>query len=186
MEQAAIDRVASLFAQHGDAVHAYAQARAGTALAADIVSDTFVVAWRRRNDLPDPALPWLLVTARRVASTHLRTQRRQQSLIRRMQSLAEHEPQLAPATGLDEGLLRALDRLNDPDREALLLVAWFDLNNIEASQVQGCSPGTFAVRLHRSRRRLREQLDRGDQRSRLSVVPRDRTDTAESSGRNGP
>lgn len=100
MEQAAMDRVASLFAQHGDAVHAYAQARAGAALAPDIVSDTFVVACRRRDVLPEPALPWLLATARRVASTHLRTQKRQASLLQRMQSLVEREPQLAPEHGL--------------------------------------------------------------------------------------
>lgn len=57
MENAAIDRIASLFAQHGDAVHAYARARAGAALAGDIVSETFIVAWRRRDDLPTPRFP---------------------------------------------------------------------------------------------------------------------------------
>lgn len=186
MEPAATDRVASLFAQHGDAIHAYAQARAGAAPAADIVSDTFVVAWRRRADLPDPALPWLLTTARRVASTHLRTQRRQQSLLVRMQSLADRTPQLAPEAGLDPELLRALDHLNERDREALLLVAWFDLSNSEAAGVQGCSPGTFGVRLHRARRRLRERLGEGMAHSQVPVLPPHRSQTDESAGRDIP
>lgn len=171
MEPAATELVATLFARHGDAVHAYAQARVGAGLAADIVSDTFVIAWRRRAELPDPALPWLLATARRVASTHLRTQRRQRSLLLRMQSLAEREPQLEPEVGLDHTLLHALDRLSERDREAVLLVAWFDLTNIEAASIQGCSPSTFAVRLHRARRRLRSHLARGDPRFRFSAVP---------------
>jgi RNA polymerase sigma-70 factor (ECF subfamily) len=176
VNQAAIDRVASLFAEHGDAVHAYAQSRAGAALAADIVSDTFVVAWRRRDDLPDAPLPWLLATARRVAATHLRSRRRQESLLRRMQAFAEAEPELAPETGLDSDLLQALDDLGERDREALLLVAWFDLTNAEAASVQGCRPGTFAVRLHRSRQRMRERLERGADKPAPGPPPADPTE----------
>lgn len=93
-----------------------------------------------------------------------------------MQSLAEREPRPVPENGLDKDILEALDHLNERDREALLLVAWFDLSNIEAAEVQGCSPSTFAVRLHRSRQRLREQLDRSGNRSRLSVLPQPRPD----------
>lgn len=57
MELTAMDRVASLFVQHGDAVHAYAQARAGSALAADIVSDTFVSHGAAETTLPTPRCP---------------------------------------------------------------------------------------------------------------------------------
>lgn len=183
MEDAATERVAALFARHGDAVHAYAQARVGSTLASDIVSDTFVVAWRRREMLPDPALPWLLATARRVVSTHLRSQRRQQSLVLRMESLSERQPQLVPETGLDRQLLHALDQLTERDREALLLVAWFDLTHAEAAKVQGCSPGTFAVRMHRARRRVRALLDDRGESSRLGVVRSDQQETDSATGK---
>lgn len=115
-------------------------------------------------------------------STHLRTQKRQQSLMLRMQTLADREPQLAPEAGLDQDLLQALDHLSERDREALLLVAWFDLSNTEAAKVQGCSAGTFAVRLHRSRQRLRQHLDRSGAHPRLSVVPRQRHESSETTG----
>lgn len=183
MEEAATEQVAALFARHGDAVYAYAQARVGSNLAADIVSDTFVVAWRRREVLPDPALPWLLATARRVVSTHIRSQRRQQSLVLRMESLSERQSQLAPEAGLDHELLHALDRLTERDRETLLLVAWFDLTHAEAAKVQGCSPGTFAVRLHRARRRVRELLDDRGERGRLAVVRPDQQETDSATGK---
>lgn len=183
MNEAATERVAALFSRHGDAVHAYAQARVGSALAADIVSDTFVVAWRRREDVPEPALPWLLATARRVVSTHLRSQRRQQSLVLRMESLSDRQPQLVPETGLDHHLLHALDQLTERDKEALILVAWFDLTHAEAAKVQGCSSGTFAVRVHRARRRVRAFLDDGGERSRLAVVRPDPQETDSATGK---
>jgi RNA polymerase sigma-70 factor (ECF subfamily) len=51
-------------------------------------------------------------------------------------------------------LLGALARLSDRDREILLLVAWEDLDPASAASALGCSRATFAVRLHRARRRL--------------------------------
>ena len=35
----------------------------------DIVSETFLVVWRRLDDVPEPALPWLLIVARNVVGT---------------------------------------------------------------------------------------------------------------------
>lgn len=154
------DRIAALFAKHGDAVHAYACSRAGATLAPDIVSETFVVAWRRRDTVPDPALPWLIATARRVAATYLRSQKRQQSLLLRLQTLADQQPELEPSGGLDPEVLRALEELSPRDREAVLLVTWWDLSNIEAARILGCTPGALGVRLYRSRQRLRERLEK--------------------------
>ena len=55
-------------------------------------------------------------------------------------------------------ILRALARLADRDRDAILLIAWEELNIADASQVLGCSEVAFRVRLHRARRRLRALL----------------------------
>lgn len=52
----------------------------------------------------------------------------------------------------------ALMRLSAKDREAITLVAWEGLRPSEAAVVVGQSPMAFRVRLHRAKRRLREQL----------------------------
>jgi hypothetical protein len=49
-----------LFELHLDAVPAYAWA-AGPGVADEIVAETFLVAWRRLEDVADDALPWLIV-----------------------------------------------------------------------------------------------------------------------------
>lgn len=74
----------------------------------------------------------------------------------------------APAAeliGPDSGqaVLRALSALREPDREALLLVAWEGLEPGRAARVLGVRPNTFAARLSRARRRFARALadDRG-------------------------
>jgi RNA polymerase sigma-70 factor (ECF subfamily) len=51
-------------------------------------------------------------------------------------------------------IVDALARLGVRDREVLLLVTWDGLDRARAAAVLGCSEKTFAVRLHRARRRL--------------------------------
>jgi RNA polymerase sigma-70 factor, ECF subfamily len=46
----------------------------------DVVSDTFLVAWRRRSERRGEPLPWLLGIARRVAATHRRGHARREAL----------------------------------------------------------------------------------------------------------
>jgi RNA polymerase sigma-70 factor (ECF subfamily) len=53
----------------------------------------------------------------------------------------------------------ALAKLAPKDREALTLIAWDGLQPNEAALVLGEAPGTFRVRLHRARRRLRRLLE---------------------------
>lgn len=58
-------RVEALFSEHSAAVRAYARRRVPSAVADDVVSDVFLVAWRRLDDVPDDGLPWLLACAAR-------------------------------------------------------------------------------------------------------------------------
>jgi DNA-directed RNA polymerase specialized sigma24 family protein len=48
--------------------------------------------------------------------------------------------------------------LPDAEREALMLVAWEDLDVRSAASAMGCSPGTLAVRIHRGRRHMKRIL----------------------------
>lgn len=148
-------RLEALFYQHADAVHAYARRRIDSASADDTVSEVFAIAWRRLEDIPDAALPWLLACARRVLANQRRGERRLGALRVR---LAENRRSGLP-TVEDDGLLRqALNELVERDREVLLLTAWEGLEPAEAAVVLGCSRGALAVRLHRARRRLETKL----------------------------
>lgn len=53
---------------------------------------------------------------------------------------------------------RALSRLPDGQREALILVEWVGMTDAEAGRTLGVSPGAIRTRLHRARSALRELL----------------------------
>lgn len=124
----------------------------------DIVSETFLVVWRRLDDVPEPPLPWLLKVARNVAGTERRGATRRQRLWLKAQSghVEGYEP---GETEIGDGrVLGALARLNERDREALTLVAWDGLTPAEAAVVLGEPSARFRQRLHRAGRRLRSEL----------------------------
>lgn len=50
----------AMFATHHDAVRRYVVRRQSGALVDDAIADTFLVAWRRLDEIPDRTLPWLL------------------------------------------------------------------------------------------------------------------------------
>jgi RNA polymerase sigma factor (sigma-70 family) len=141
-------------------VLAYALRRADPATAEDVVAETFVIAWRRLDDLPDQPLPWLLGVARRVLANMRRGERRRLALLDRLRR--EPAPVTAAVAGAEGRALAALAALSERDREALLLHAWDGLDHAGAGTVMGCSAATFAVRLHRARERFARALDELD------------------------
>lgn len=153
-------RVEALFSEHSAAVRAYARRRVPSATADDVVSDVFVVAWRRLDDVPDDGLPWLLACAQRIIANQRRSVRRQAALRDRL----SHKRTGAPGgqTIADSVLAEALATLSRNDREALMLTAWEGLEPARAAAVMGCSPRAFSMRLHRARRRLATAMTRLD------------------------
>ena len=152
-------RFENLYRAHADQVHAYARRRTSPGAADDVVSETFLVGWRRLSDVPEQPLPWLLGVARRVLANRRRTESRTDALTRR---LAGSEPVAGPGHDVDDELNQrvrlALAGLGDRDRELLMLIAWEGLRVQEAAEVLGVRSGTLAVRLHRARKRLSEAL----------------------------
>ena len=153
---------------HGcyEAVLRYAARRVPPEAVQDVVSETFLVAWRRRVELDGEPLPWLLGIARRVAANARRGGRRRDALRRRLQGQRPDavaadiaEPDHG-AGGRDPRLAAALASLRAQDREALILIAWEGLDHRQAATVMGCSTGAFTVRLHRARRKLERALAR--------------------------
>jgi RNA polymerase sigma factor (sigma-70 family) len=152
-------RFERLYREHAPAVLAYALRRSSPEQAADAAAETFLVAWRRLDDVADgEALPWLYAIARRVLSTQRRAARRQLTLADR--SVARLGPEaLSAEEPAGRSALGALAELPERDRELLMLAAWEDLDSRAAAAVVGCSPTAFRIRLHRARKRLRLLLE---------------------------
>lgn len=153
------ERLERLFASHADAVYAYAMSRIGPVEAPDVVSETFVVACRRIDDVPEHALPWLLATARRHISTHRRSQGRRERLVEALRKHVTAQPEgRESAHAVRHDIANAMSQLSARDQEVLIVSAWFDLTAKDAALVLGCSAPAYSVRLHRARMRLRRQL----------------------------
>lgn len=154
-------RFEALYVAHAAAVARYARRRADEQAAADVVSEVFVVAWRRFDDVPQDALPWLLGCARRVLWHHHRAQQRRGRLLERLKSAA---PRAVVSLELPDTVLACgLATLSERDREALLLTAWEGLTTDQAARVLGCSAQAFRVRAHRARQRLADAMYALDQ-----------------------
>lgn len=154
-------RFEELWAQHAGAVLRYAARRVQPGEVDDVVADTFVVAWRRIEAVPDPALPWLLGVARGVAANTTRSANRRTALHIRLAGAEPATESAEVSDGADAGsevMFAALDRLSPADRELLTLIAWDGLTPAQAAEALGCSRATLAVRLHRARARLRTHL----------------------------
>jgi RNA polymerase sigma-70 factor, ECF subfamily len=148
--------------EHAGAVRAFVRRRIGDDDADDVVADVFVVAWRRREDVPADARIWLLGVARRILANRHRAARRQRALYERLAQEAARQPaegeDPALIAALDGSMLRALASLGSRDREVLLLVTWDGLAHAEAAEVLGVRPATLTMRVHRARRRLERTL----------------------------
>jgi len=157
-DDAARERFDLIFDAHLWAVRAYALRRVPRQEADDVVSETFLVAWRRIDDVPADALPWLLGVARRVLGEEHRAALRRDRLQERMVSegpIAGGEP---GSTESDGTVLAALAALPARDRELVLLVCWEGRSSAEAARIVGCTPTAARIRLHRARRRLGELM----------------------------
>ncbi|MFI6790957.1 RNA polymerase sigma factor [Nonomuraea sp. NPDC050383] len=138
-------------------VWAYVVSRSGRQVADEVVSQTFAIAWRRLDDVAEPALPWLLGVARNVLRDHVRAEGRRESLMAELRAWDEED--IADQIAERMSVRKALAKLSEDDREILVLVAWHGLSPGEAARVIGCSGAAFRVRLHRARKRLRAAME---------------------------
>ncbi|MGD9571100.1 MAG: RNA polymerase sigma factor [Thermoleophilia bacterium] len=156
----------ALWDAHFDAVLGYARRRSDPDAAPEAAAETFAVAWRRWDEVPDDPLPWLLGVCRRVIANQRRGEGRRRRLLARLAGLPpEVVPDMAEVRAEADAVRSAFLRLGARDRETLALVAWDGLTPAQAADVCGCSPGAFANRLHRARRRLAGELGRAAESS---------------------
>ena len=155
------DRFRRVYAADFASLLAYALRRvAHPEDAADVVAETFLVAWRRRCDLPPDgeARLWLFGVARRVLANHHRGGVRRQRLGERLRQRISAVIGGDPGGEVPERLAvrAALARLGELDREVLLLTVWEGMEPREAAEVLRVSPAVVRTRLSRARARLRE------------------------------
>jgi RNA polymerase sigma-70 factor (ECF subfamily) len=175
------ERFEALYREHFRGVLGYALARLEPERAKDAAAETFLVAWRRLCDVPSDPAPWLFGVARKVVAEQLRADSRRAALAERLASPGWQQPG-RPADPADQvaqrdAALAALARLSDRDRETLTLLAWHGLTAGQAAQALGVSSLSFAVRLHRARRRLASALAAAD-----IAGPADTAASAEAAG----
>jgi RNA polymerase sigma factor (sigma-70 family) len=133
--------------------------------AADVVAETFAIAWRRIDDIPhgEREVLWLYAVARRVIANRVRRNSTQSAIVQRLgQQLAMSETGEAGPESERLSALAALRQLSEEDREILMLAAWDGLTSQEIGWVIACSPTAARIRLHRARTRLNDAW--GDRR----------------------
>jgi RNA polymerase sigma factor (sigma-70 family) len=152
-------RFSRLYRDHEGEILRYALRRSAEPQdAADVVAETFLVAWRRLGEVPADAEArlWLYATARRVLANHQRGIKRRTRLAERLRDELRRQLPLQPVS--DRPVLDALAGMADADRELLMLVGMEELSPSEAARVLGISTMAARTRLHRARRRLRALL----------------------------
>jgi RNA polymerase sigma factor (sigma-70 family) len=130
--------------------------------AADVLSETFLIAWRKLDTVPpgDEARLWLFGVARNVLRRGATRQRALQVGVERLAAeLSEAVSTGVPGEEERSPRLRlALEALPEPQREAILLTAWEGLSPREIAAVTRTPVNLVRVRLHRARSRLRREL----------------------------
>jgi RNA polymerase sigma-70 factor (ECF subfamily) len=162
------ERFAVLFDRHAPHIYRYLARRAGRQVADDLVAETFLAAFAKRDryDLSHPdARPWLYGIATNLVGQHRRDQARQDRIT---QAAAAAEPEVpghadrvaadVTAQAMRTLLEGALAVLSAGDRDVLLLIAWEQLTYAEVSRALAIPVGTVQSRLHRARTKVRQVL----------------------------
>ncbi len=155
-----------LFDEYAVPLHRYLARRVGAETAHDLVSETFLAAFKQRHSY-DPAAAavraWLYGIATNLARRHVRQE------IRALRATARaglredghqhgHDGRVADrvdASTMAQRIAPAIADLSDGDRDVLFLTSWGQLSTVEVADALGIPVGTVRSRLHRIRRRLR-------------------------------
>lgn len=130
--------------------------------AADVLAETFLIAWRRLDAVPpgDEARLWLYAVARRTLANYHRGERRRTAATSRLRAQLEVGYRPPEHTGELAEIAAAFRTLPEADRELLALVGWEGLDHGQIAAVLGCSRNAVRIRLHRARRRFADTFAR--------------------------
>jgi RNA polymerase sigma-70 factor, ECF subfamily len=157
---------AAVFERHFSMVHRFLCVRAGVDPAADLASETFAIAFRRRADYDlgrADARPWLLGIAVNLVRQARRSERRLNRALARLSAERVFHPNNPEASLESHGgnlttLHEVLDELAGDDRDLLLLFACMDFSYEQIAETMSLPIGTVRSRVHRLRKKLRSRL----------------------------
>ncbi|MDQ0733241.1 RNA polymerase sigma factor [Arthrobacter sp. B1I2] len=163
------DAFGVLFDRHSDAIFRYCLSRCGSWHdAEELVSITFLEAWRQRNRLKperDTLLPWLLGVATNANRNRARGSRRHAEFLARLphsdprhgRNEADHAESVASRLDAERAVRELLDTtagLNDGERDVVVLCLMNGIGQEEAAKTLGVRIGTVKSRLYRARTKL--------------------------------
>ncbi|WP_330275783.1 sigma-70 family RNA polymerase sigma factor [Lentzea sp. NBC_00516] len=154
-----------LFERHAEAVWNYAyRLTASWSQAEDLLSATFLTAWRKRGDaqlVRDSALPWLYTVTANRARTEWRASRRALRLVTKLtpQDERDHADDVAARTDAQRRLaavVAAIAKLPASEREIAQLCLLGDMSTADAAALLGITESSVRARVSRTRARLRD------------------------------
>ncbi len=157
-------RFQSIYTKHRRQVLAYFLRRTDATAAADGTAETFLVAWRRIEDVPagEQTLPWLYGVARRVLANQRRGQKRAGALNRKLgrenPPAADTPEAVVVRRAEDEVLMAAVRKLRPIDQEVLLLAYWEELPHEQIGAVVGSTAHAVTQRIYRITKMLGREL----------------------------
>jgi RNA polymerase sigma-70 factor (ECF subfamily) len=168
------DAVRAVYRRYAGAVHTVARSMVGDPeLAADVVQQTFVKAWRAAASFDETRelAPWLYSIARRTAIDVLRSERRP--------TMGDHAPQVDVAvttlsferTWEILEVRHAVDQLPDAEREVVRLSHLVGLTHVEIAERLQVPVGTVKSRSARAHKRLATALGHLDETANRGPEP---------------
>jgi RNA polymerase sigma-70 factor (ECF subfamily) len=161
------ERFTGIVERHAEALHRYFSKRSPHSALDDLVSETFLTAFRSRQNYDLSYLdarPWLFGIATNVLRHHRRTEGRR---IARLGRWHVDESEQDRTDEVESGMMAdaevskiqsALDQIDERYRDVLMLVAGPGLTYEEVARALGIPVGTVRSRMSRGRTQLRELL----------------------------
>ncbi|WP_406494566.1 RNA polymerase sigma factor [Streptomyces sp. NBC_01604] len=171
------DAFGDLFDAYARSVYNHAYRLTGEwAVAEDVVSLTFLDAWRLRDKLDEEGgslRPWLLGIATNVTRNTRRAARRHTAAVARLprdETVRDFADEIAGR--LDDAaqlavVRTALAKLRRAEREVLALCVWSGLDYRAAAEALGVPVGTVRSRLSRARTKLAKHLEPPEARGQM-------------------
>lgn len=163
MDQQDQARFENLYRENVRRLLAYVLTRTTTERAHDVIASAFLVAWRRFDEVPPDALPWLIGVARRVLADQRRSDVRQRAVGQRLAHEATTSQTMFDGAEdsivLRRSIRDALAQMREQDREIVILIAWHDFNIDQLAVALSCSKAVASLRLHRARKRFAKYFD---------------------------
>lgn len=151
-----------LVKEHSRSVYRYVMRRLSDwTLCEDVVSETFLIAWRRRDQFPpqDRELAWLYAIAFRVISNQRRSRDRRNRLTVRIALEREGSDSASNDSSEVESIIKVVKYLRDDERVLLEHVYWERLTYREIAFILGVSENAVGTRINRAKRNLKSLLD---------------------------